>query len=216
MIEKKTLWAVSTDLELKPKTVITDDGKVVACKNEDDKWYDGTMWKIRKFFDTEDEAREYIAKEEAFIRDMVPTVRKFIDRMEMRYDLRQRLGIEKKDYLGDYANRPTDNYRSEYLSDHQYAKKLEAFVRSRTLNIGGWSLPVDSVKRVQWFFHDEEGDEYEDCDWLAELTMTDGETVRTTSVEEVRLIKAVFGENSGTYFVDNDFDYSNDNEDEEG
>lgn len=213
MIEKKTLWAVSRDLEVKPKIVIIDDGKVLACKNTEDEDYDGSLWGISKMFDTEEEALAYAEKEKQHIRDMVPKVREFIGRMEFWDGLRERLGIKKKDYLGNCVGNCREYYK-EYRIESDYSEKLEVFVRSRMLNIGGWMLPVDDVKRVQWFFHNEDGDECDDFYWLAKLTMADGTTVNTGSEVEVRLVKAVFGKNSGIYYIDNDFNYDEDEEED--
>ena len=212
MIEKKTVWAVNSDLEVSERTAIIEDGKLLACKVSGDEHYDGTLWRIRKVFDTEEDACAYIKEQEQYIRDMVPKVMDFINRMDMRSELLQRLGFEKKDYLGGYA-KPSSYYK-EYQREEEYAEKLETFVRSRVLNIGGWMLPVGDVKKVQWFFNEDRGDEYEEGDWLAELTMADGETYRTGSRSEVRLVKTVFGENSGIYYIDNDFDYDKDEEED--
>lgn len=213
MIEKKTLWAVTKDLEVNPKTVIVEDGNVLACKNTEDEDYDGTLWNIRKMFDTEEKALAYAKQEEQQIRDMVPKVREFIDRMSFRGGLLKKLGIKKKDYLGNYAG-SSSSYYKEYRIESDYSEKLEVFVRSRMLNIGGWMLPVDDVKRVQWFFHNEDGEECDDFYWLAKLTMADGTTVNTGSEVEVRLVKAVFGKNSGIYYIDNDFNYDEDEEED--
>jgi len=214
MIEKKTLWAVHSDLEVSEMTALVEDGQVLAAKTAEDERYDGTLWRIRKFSDTEEIARKYVEDEEQHIREMVPAVMKFIDRMDSRYELLERLGIKKKDYLGHYADRGS-SYHKEYNDEQEYTHKLEAFIRSHMLNIGGCMLPVADVKQVQWYFSEERGDEYEDSDWLAELTMADGTTCKTGSETEVRLVKTVFGENSGIYFVDNDFDYDKDEDEDE-
>ena len=214
MIEKKTVWAVNSDLEVSERIALVEDGKVLAAKAAVDERYDGMLWQIRKFFDTEEEAYKYVDDEKQYIRKMVPAVMKFIDRMDLRYDLLKRLGIKKKDYLGHYADGRSSYYK-EYNDEQEYTHKLEAFIRSRMLNIGGCMMPVADVKQVQWYFSEERGDEYEDRDWLAELTMADGTTCKTGSETEVRLVKTVFGENSGIYFVDNDFDYDKDEDEEE-
>lgn len=214
MIEKKTLWAVAADLEVSKTTAIVDDGTVIAEKHADFGFFTGMSCFGRRYFETEKKARKYAEDEELKIRDMLPVVKKFIMRMDESSALLRRLGFKKQDYLCGHAD-SRSSYYEEYAEEQEYSGKLETFIRSRMLNIGGYMLPMADVKRVMWSYHDENGDEYDDRDWLAELTMADGMKVKTGSAEEVRLVKTVFGGNSGIYFVDNDFDYSKELEQED-
>ena len=129
MIEEKTLWAVTSSLEVREKTAIVDDGKLLAVKTSGSKdtEYNGYEFGVLKYLDTEEEAKQFAADEERYIRDMVPRVKKFISRMYFCGKLRERLGIKKEDYLDSYGN---DNYRENarrwYEDECEYAKKLES------------------------------------------------------------------------------------------
>ena len=213
MIEKKTAWAVTRDFEIIEKVAIIEDGKVLMSKNPngEDSEYD-TGWGILHYFETEEKAKEWIVNEEKSIRDMIPKVKKFIERMDSRYGLRKKLGIEKKDYLGSYGKDRSNGYLDEYNEEQDYAKKLEVFIKSRMLNIDGRMIPIDHVRGIQWFAVDD-ADDYEPDQWKAVLTTTNGDEYSTGSVEDVRLIWATIGKCTGSWFIDNDIDYDKNEED---
>ena len=211
MIEKKTVWAVTRDFEIIERVAIIEDGKVLMSKNPNDEDY-GTGWDILRYCETEEMAKEWIENEEKSVRDMIPKVKKFIDSMDIRYDLRKKLGIEKKDYLGSYGDDSRYNYREEYHKEENYSQKLEVFIKSRMLNIDGRMIPIDQVREVQWYAVDDEYN-YDPGQWKAVLTTTNGDKYSTFCVADVRLIWATIGKCTGSWFIDNDIDYDKDEED---
>ena len=213
MIEKKTAWAVTRDFEIIERVAIIEDGKVLMSKNPNDKDSEyGTGWDLLRYFETEEMAKEWIENEEKSVRDMIPKVKKFIESMDFRYELRKKLGIEKKDYLGSYGEDRRSSYLGEYNEEQDYSKKLEVFIKSRMLNIDGRMIPIDQVREIQWYAI-EDAKEYEPDQWKAVLTTTNGDEYSTSCVEDVRLIWATFGKCIGPRFIDNDIDYDKDDED---
>jgi hypothetical protein len=216
MIEKKTMWAVTRELNVKPQTAIVEDGRILVTKNSNGKEedYSGSLYGILQLFDTEEDAKEYVKGEKQALLDMVPKVRKFITRLDYNYTLRKNLGIEKKEYLGNYAQTNDDGYIKSYNNECAYAEKLETFIKSRMLNIDGWMIPISEVRDIQWFGWDG-AEDFEPEQWKALLTLASGEKLSTDSVEDVRLLWATIGKCSGSWFVDNDINYDNDNDEDE-
>lgn len=210
MTEKKTVWAVTCDLEIKEKTAIFDDGKLLLAKDVDakDTEYKDFEFMVKAYRDTKEQAEELLEKTKAETREMVPVVGKFINRMDSWPELLEALNIQKEDYLGRYANRDNSRRYDLYEKEREYAKKLETFIHSRRLDIDSHMVPIDDVKDVQWYGL-ENADEYETCDWKAVLTTRNGDTYTTSSESDVRLIWATIGKLSGSWFIDNDIDYSN-------
>ena len=212
MIEKKTAWAVTRDFEIIERVAIIEDGKVLMSKNPNDKDSEyGTGWDLLRYFETEEMAKEWIENEEKSVRDMIPKVKKFIQSMDFRYELRKKLGIEKKDYLGSYGEDRRSSYLDEYNEEQDYSKKLEVFIKSRMLNIDGRMIPIDQVREIQWYAI-EDAEEYEPGQWKAVLTTTNGDEYSTNSAADVRLIWATIGKCIGSWFIDNDIDYDKDSD----
>jgi hypothetical protein len=218
MIEKKTIWAVNRSLGIIEKTAIVEDGKVLAAKNvnSDDVDFGGYEYNILRYFVTKEEANEWIEQEKKFIIKMVPKVKKFIERMDSLYDCRKKLGIEKSDYLGHYAEDNAEdrykNVRKWYNDECDYANKLETFIKSRMLNIDGRMIPIDQVREVQWYGLDG-AEETEPEQWKAALVTKNGGEITTCTVEDVRLIWATIGKCIGSWFIDNEIDYEKEDED---
>ena len=210
MIEKKTAWAVTRDFEIIERVAIIEDDKVLMSKNPNDEnsEYD-TGWNLLRYFETEEMAKEWIENEEKSVRDMIPKVKKFIESMDSSYELREKLGIEKKDYLGSYYK---SSYLDELCEEQEYSMKLEVLIKSRMLYIDGRMIPIDQVREIKWYAV-EDAEDYEPGQWKAVLTTTNGNKYNTSSVGEVRLIWATFGKCIGSWFIDNDIDYDKDEED---
>lgn len=207
MIEKRTMWAVTRDLEIVEKIAILEDGKVLMSKNPNSKDSDyGTGWSLLHYFDTEEMAKEWTENEEKSVRDMIPKVKAFVESMDSRYGLRKRLGIEKKDYLGIYGEDRRAGYWKEYNEEQDYAKKLEVFIKSRMLNIDGRMIPIDQVREIEWYTV-EDAEENDPSHWKAVLTTTNDDECSTRCAEEVRLIWATIGKCISTWFVDDEIDY---------
>ena len=140
---------------------------------------------------------------------MIPKVKKFIESMDLRYELREKLGIEKKDYLGCYGEDRRVDFLDEYNKEQDYSKKLEVFIKSRMLNIDGRMIPIDQVREIQWYAV-EDAEECEPGKWKAVVSTANGDKYSTRCVEDVRLIWATIGKCTSTWFVDNDIDYDKD------
>lgn len=211
MIKRETMWAVTRDLEIKEKTVILEDGKILAAKDIDanNTAYDGDEFEVKSYHKTKNDAAEWIERVKKETLELVPIVKRFIVRMDAWWQLADKLGIKKEDYLGKYAIQPY-SYEDLYDREHNYAEKLETYIKSKMLNIGGHMIPVDQIKDIEWFgvenAHEDEEDE-----WKAVIHTIDGIEVATDSGENVRLIWATIGKVSGTWFIDDDINY----EDEE-
>jgi hypothetical protein len=216
MTEKKTVWAVTRNLEIKEKVAIFEDGKILAAKDVDasDLAYNGNECQVKIYSATKDQAEEWIEKTKAETREMVTTVRKFIERMDVWWNLREVLDIKKKDYLGRYADCDNGNQDSQLNEEREYAKKLETFIHSRRLDIDGHMVPIDDVKDVQWYGY-ENAEEYEPGVWKAVLTTRYGDIYTTCSENDVRLIWATIGKVSGSWYIDNDIDYDNNDSSDE-
>jgi hypothetical protein len=209
MIEKKTMWALTRKLEIKEKVAIIDGGKLLAAKDVDakDTEYKGDEYGVNVYRDTKEQAEMWLENIKAETREMVPKVKEFIDRMDLWWELREALGIKKEDYLDYYANRDNGDRQRCLDEEREYAKKLETFIHSRRLDISGHMIPIDDVKDVKWYGIDA-AEEYEPDEWKAVLTTKDGVSYTTCSKNDVRLIWATIGKVSGSWFIDNDIDYS--------
>lgn len=207
MIKRETMWAVTRDLEIKEKTVILEDGKILAAKDIDanNTEYDGDEFEVKSYHKTKNDAAEWIEKVKKETLELVPIVKRFIVRMDAWWQLADKLGIKKDDYLGKYAIQAY-SYEDLYDREHNYAEKLETYIKSKMLNIGGYMIPVDQIKDIEWFgvenAHEDEEDE-----WRAVIHTKDDIEVATDSREDVRLIWATIGKVSGTWFIDDDINY---------
>lgn len=210
MIEKKTLWAVNSRLNVIEKTAIVEGGNMLVCKTagKGDDAYSTQEYSILKYFGTRKEAEEFAADEEKYITDMVPKVRKFIIRLDYHSSLMERLGIKREDYLGHYAD-TSSQHKEWYDNECDYSRMLETYIRCGMLCISGYMIPADRICEVQWYGLSD-ADEWEAGQWKATLTTTNGEKYETGSENDVRLVWAVLGRASGNWFVDDDIDYDKD------
>lgn len=216
MIEKKRMWAVTRDFEIIERVAIVEEGKVLMSKKpgcNDSCYTDG--WNIIRFFDTEESAKEWIENEENDIRAMAPKVKKFINKMDSLWSVREKLHIKKTDYLGRHGIDNDEGYRQMYNDECNYAKKLETFAKCRMLNIDGYMIHIDKVREVKWYGCNKSADE--DCpnEWRAVLTTPNGDEFVTNSEEDVRLVWATIGKCSDNWFIDEDIDYSKSEENDE-
>lgn len=205
------MWAVTRDFEIAERVAIVDEGKVLMSKkpgSNDFCYTDG--WDLIRFFNSEESAKEWIENEENDIRAMVPKVRKFIDRMDSLWSVRDKLNIKKTDYLGRHGIED-DGYRQMFIDEMNYAKKLETFAKCRMLNIDGHMIPIDKVREVKWYGCNS-ADEDSPNEWRAVLTTANGNEYVTSSEEDVRLVWATIGKCADNWSIDDDIDYSKEDE----
>lgn len=191
MIERRTMAVVEDSHKVSPITAMydTEKQKVVCYKyqfeneeDDDDEWFH--FYDSERYFNTLQEANEYVAKRQEYLRSKFKEVKEFIEEMD-RVDL-DYFKFEKEEYLGRYARenespgyirRERDRYRAE-------ASLLNSIARSRHFNVNGETINIDEVVRVMW--HNEE---------RATLVMRDGHEVRTYSKDEYIIVVDMFGSN---------------------
>lgn len=195
MIEKKKMWELDRYMGLDETVAIVEDGKVLVSGEND-------FLSVpfgSKFYDTREDAEKARLEKAAYIKDMIPKVRKFIEYMSLLSPDKGFVKFERKDYLGNYAER--SSYLQELNDEQKYSRKLETFIRSRMVNIGGCMIPFDGVRSIEWHAEDDDVEEYEDDGWKAILETAE-DKYETENEIEVRLVKTLFGCNAGVYFVD--------------
>jgi hypothetical protein len=190
MIERRTMAVAKSGHRVAPILAMYDTEKQeVVCyqyafENEDDnddEWYH--PYPNEKYFNTLQEANEYISKRQEYLRSKFSEVREFIEEMD-RIDS-DYFKFKKEDYLGRYANDNTPNWvrreRDEYRAE---ASLLASIARSRHFNLNGETINIDEVVRVMWHKEDK-----------ATLVMRDGHEVTTFSEAEHTIIVDMFGSN---------------------
>jgi hypothetical protein len=155
-----------------------------AFENEDDndgEWYH--QYPNEKYFNTLQEANEYISKRQEYLRSKFSEVREFIyemDNVESDY-----FKFDKEEYLGRYAKNDTPNWvkreRDAYRAE---ASLLNSIARSRHFNVNGETINIDDVVRVMWHKEDK-----------ATLVMRGGHEVTTFSEAEYTIVVDMFGSN---------------------
>jgi hypothetical protein len=188
MIEKRTMTVVESSHKVAPILAMYDTEKqeVVCYKYEnedenDDGWYHN--YPHEKYFNTIQEAREYIAKRQEYLRGKFNEVLDFIEEMD-RIDT-DYFKFKKEDYLGRYAKDDDPSWvrkeRNEYRDE---ASLLNSIARSRHFNVNGETINIDEVVRVLW--HKES---------QATLVMRDGHKVMTNNKAEYNVVIDMFGSN---------------------
>ena len=190
MIEKRTMAVVEASHRVMPILAMYDTEKQeVVCyqyasENEDDnddEWYH--TYKNERYFNTLQEANEYVAKRQEYLRSKFSEVREFIDEMDsvdsdyFKFDKEEYLGRYAKDNTPDWLKRERDAYRAE-------ASLLASIARSRHFNVNGETINIDEVVHIMW--HDED---------KATLVMRDGHKVTTFSDAEYTVVVDMFGSN---------------------
>ena len=155
-----------------------------AYENEednDDEWYH--PYPNEKYLNTLQEANEYVANRQEFLRSKFKEVKAFIEEMD-RIDT-DYFKFEKSEYLGRYAEDTTPEYvrnsRDAYQAE---ASLLSSIARSRHFNVNGETINIDEVVRIFW--HNGK---------KATLVMRDGHVVTTNSEAEYTIAIDMFGSN---------------------
>jgi len=213
-LTRKNLWRLRGDLSLEEDDVVMNEetGKAVFCHAKKGNYCGLTFTeeelKDVEFFDTKEQAETARQLDVENLKAMMQKVRKFLMRMKHIQEDNSVMPFKREDYLGSYAEERHPSYYKEYCREQEYAGRLETFIRSRMVNIDDQMVPIGDVKNVKWYLK-EDGDEYEDDDIQAELTLKDGTRIKTQSESEVKICLFVFGRNQGPYFTGK-FDYNKD------
>ena len=190
MIEKRIMAVAESSHRVAPILAMYDTEKQeVVCyqyafENEDDndgEWYH--QYPNEKYFNTLQEANEYISKRQEYLRSKFSEVREFIDEMErVESDY---FKFDKEEYLGKYAKNDTTSWvkreRDAYRAE---ASLLNSIARSRHFNLNGETINIDEVVRILWRKEDK-----------ATLVMRDGHEVTTSSKVEYTVVVDMFGSN---------------------
>lgn len=190
MIEKRTMVVAESSHKVEPILAMydTEKNEVVcykyASENEDkndDVWY--PKYPREKYFNTIQEAREYIANRQEYLRGKFNEVLDFIEEMD-RIDT-DYFEFKKEDYLGRYAKDDDQSCirraRNEYRDE---ASLLTSIARSRHFNVNGETINIDEVVRVIWYKESR-----------AVLVMRDGHKVMTNNKAEYNVVIDMFGSN---------------------
>ena len=191
MIEKRTMAVAESSHKVAPILAMYDTEKQeVVCyryiyendDDDDDEWYH--KYANEKYFNTLQEAHEYIAKRQKYLRDKFPEVLAFIkemDQIDTDY-----FEFKKEDYLGRYSRYNGDydwieKQRDEFRAE---ASLLNSIARSRHFNVNGETINIDEVVRINWH-----------KDNKATLVMRDGHNVMTNNDAEYTVVVDMFGSN---------------------
>ena len=190
MIEKRTMAVAESSHKVAPILAMydTEKQKIVCYKyayenddDNDDEWYH--TYDNEKYFNTLQEAHEYIAKRQKYLRDKFPEVLAFIK--EMDYIDRDYFEFNKKDYLGKYSVDADYSWIKEQRDEFRdEAFLLKSIARSRHFNVNSETINIDEVVRINW--HN---------DKKATLVMRDGHNVTTNNDAEYTVVVDMFGSN---------------------
>ena len=148
---------------------------------DDEEWYNNSRYD--RYFNTLQEANEYVAKRQEYLRSKFSEVLEFIKEMD-RAD-KGFLKFDKKEYLGHYAEDDYNDWikkqRDEYKAE---ASLLRSIAKTRHFNINGETINIDDVKYVLWHAKNK-----------ATLCMNNGHKVETFSNVEFDVVEDMFGSN---------------------
>ena len=205
-MQKKIMWVIESDLTIKEIVAMVDEVKneilCYAYKDEFDSTECKPDWMNtyddEQYFDTECQAVE---ARNQFIReakDMMPRVRKFVNRM---YDIKEDnefLSHKREDFLGCFALDPEDEhyYRKRLSFEQSVNKSLVMAFKSGLLNINAETIRIDDVVRIEWGkYEDVDKDGNKITGETATLVLHDDKKLRTRSRVEYCLVEYIFGEN---------------------
>ena len=154
-----------------------------AFENEEDNddWFH--TYERERYFNTLQEANEYVAKRQEYLRSKFSEVKEFLEEMDcvdseyFKFDKEEYLGRYAEDNTPKWLRRERDAYRAE-------ASLLKYIARSRHFNVNGETINIDEVVRVIWRKEDK-----------ATLVMRDGHEVTTFSEAEHDVVVDMFGSN---------------------
>lgn len=187
----KSQFVVYPSLDIRQVTAVYEEGKdfpVCFFLLDEKDWFNASA--EQKFFDTEEEAKQYAESRFQAISLKAREVREFIEFMKGYYPENEAFEISKEDYLGDY-DCSSDYYKQRYEVLCDEINLLKTFIRYHFLNINSHSISVAEVSGIRWFNQNH-----------AEICYGDGKAVMTRTEAEYSLIETVFGSNfSGLVFV---------------
>jgi hypothetical protein len=190
MIERRTMAVAESGHRVAPILAMYDTEKQeVVCykyafeneEDNDDEWFH--TFKSERYFNTLQEANEYVAKRQEYLRSKFSEVKEFLEEMDCVDS--NYFKFDKKEYLGRYAEDNTPKWlRRERDAYRDEAGLLKYIARSRHFNVNGETINIDEVVHIIWHKEDK-----------ATLVMRDGHKVTTFSEAEHDVVVDMFGSN---------------------
>lgn len=145
--EKKKKWRISINEEAEEVEAIVSDKDIVVCYFEDGVCV--LPEEIDKFFDTENEAREWKNKYIQELREKMKLCREFILQMEQVRPTRE-FDFRRSDYLGNHSNEGTDYIMDEIRTYKKVVNNLSYALTRHAINIQGQTIPLSQITKINW------------------------------------------------------------------
>ena len=179
--EKKKKWRISINEEVEDVEAIVSDTDVVVCYFEDGACILPEDWD--RFFDTEDEAREWKRKYIQELREKMKLCKEFILQMEQVRPSRE-FDFRRSDYLGIHSNEGFDSLRDQIRTFKYVANSLSCALTRHAINIQGQTIPLSQITKINW---QDDGT----------VTLFTGKRYYLISrEEEITALEYIFGENT--------------------
>ena len=152
-----------------------DNGKVVAYNGGD-----GCVRlpkKCENFFDTQEEAEEYIRTRIAALRKAAEYISKIIWEVynyEDTYDCEH--AVTMKDF--NIPEDPIEKHKHETLIN-----RMSRCIRTRLINLACSTILIDSIERIEW-----NGRAYEPT-----VLLDNGDRIKVTDRDEIELLRLIYG-----------------------
>ena len=164
-----------------PVYAYMENGNVVAYHHEGDSEIEMPE-RFNRFFDTEDEADEYVTKRIAELKAKAKETKAILEELnewEDKYDN----GAESVT-LDDYIPYCVQNRYKTANDDHfnSIINALARCARDRVLEVADRSIPMDSISNIEW--HDHE--------WKATIVLHDGTRITTDENNGYNLLKKLY------------------------
>lgn len=164
-----------------PVWAYIDNGKVVAYHHDGDSDIE-TPEKFMRFFDTEDEANEFITKEIAHMKDAARDTRELLQRL---YDWEGKYGNDANAVKLDEFIPSDVQYHYKSYNDAMYEGIIMILVRCaryRVLEVAGVSIPMDSINRIEW----------NDKEWRATIVLDGNAHIYVNEENGYRILRRLF------------------------
>lgn len=179
--EKKKKWRISINEEVEDVEAIVSDTDDVVCYFEDGACILPEDWD--RFFDTEDEAREWKKKYIQELREKMKLCKEFILQMEQVRPSRE-FDFRRSDYLGIHSNEGFESLRDQIRIFKYVANSLSCALTRHAINIQGQTIPLSQITKINW-----------QDDGTATL-FTGKRYYLISREEEIMALEYIFGENT--------------------
>lgn len=153
MIEKRTLWLVTPYLNIHSTTALydTERQQVLSYVYADEEDYNYASPEDKdRFFETREQADEYIEVHQAELKAMMPRVKSFLDEMN-DIEPTDDFQFEKSDYLPGNLIPSCGYYQKENRRLDQIIDILQVAIQQQMLCINGNTIPLAHIGRIAWY-----------------------------------------------------------------